>query len=313
MHNRDQYRKLRWAHAPLFHQPFWLDAVAPESWNAIILATDDDMTAYYLYAEKKTLTGLQVYMPPLTQILGPGYRLKDEPERELLNREMELLGKFCNALPKAASYESRWQTGYFNWLPFHWGGFHQRVRYTYVLNLPQQQDVLMENYSEKIRREIRKAGKTLTISATEDVMAFSQLVNKSLAGKKVKPGVDHHLLTRVFQACKENNCGKIWCAKDASENLIAAVFIAWDAHTAYYIIGAREENTGNSGAMSFLFHHAFYEVKDKVQQFDFEGSMLQGVENYFRSFGAAQKMYFEITRTRSLLLKIKNGLKALRR
>ena len=34
-----------------------------------------------------------------------------------------------------------------------------------------------------------------------------------------------------------------------------------------------------------------------VTRFDFEGSMLPGVEHYFRKFGGRQETYFQVTRT----------------
>lgn len=45
------------------------------------------------------------------------------------------------------------------------------------------------------------------------------------------------------------------------------------------------------------------------KNFDFEGSMIESIEKYFRSFGAIQKPYFNITKTNSRILKLKNCLK----
>ncbi|MGJ0302835.1 hypothetical protein NG774_05830 [Aliarcobacter cryaerophilus] len=45
------------------------------------------------------------------------------------------------------------------------------------------------------------------------------------------------------------------------------------------------------------------------RRFDFEGSMIESIEKYFRSFGAIQKPYFHITKTNSKILKLKKVIK----
>ena len=44
--------------------------------------------------------------------------------------------------------------------------------------------------------------------------------------------------------------------------------------------------------------------------FDFEGSMIESIEKYFRSFGAIQRAYFNIFKTNSNYLKTINYLKS---
>src|SRR5262245_34895466 len=74
MTSRETYRKLVWPNPPLFHQPFWLDAVAKDEWDAVIIEENKVMKAYYLFAQRKSLAGSEIYMPELTQFLGPSYR-----------------------------------------------------------------------------------------------------------------------------------------------------------------------------------------------------------------------------------------------
>jgi hypothetical protein len=45
--------------------------------------------------------------------------------------------------------------------------------------------------------------------------------------------------------------------------------------------------------------------------FDFEESMIESIEKYFRSFGAIQKPYYNISKTNSKLIKIKNCIRDL--
>nr|MBA2407632.1 GNAT family N-acetyltransferase [Chitinophagales bacterium] len=299
MTGQEAYRKLLWDEAPLFHQPFWLDAVAPNQWNVAMIRREGLLHAYYLYALRKSILGTHCYMPELTQFLGPAYRVQGLIERERLNHETLVLEELCSMLPPAAAFSSRWQTGYFNWLPFYWMNYNQRVRYTYVLEDISKPETVFSQFNDKIVREIRKAEKGFSVSETEDVSQFYNLIKSNFKQKNASVQLSFEILNNVFLASQKNGSGTIWCALDGQNHWAAAIFIAWDNKTAYYIIGARDDAFGNSGAMSLLFWHAFNSLKDKVKSFDFEGSMIKGVENYFRSFGASQRMFFEITAVRS--------------
>jgi len=48
-----------------------------------------------------------------------------------------------------------------------------------------------------------------------------------------------------------------------------------------------------------------------TKQFDFEGSMIESVERFFRAFGAVQTPYFRITKTPSRALRAKQCLRSL--
>jgi hypothetical protein len=48
-----------------------------------------------------------------------------------------------------------------------------------------------------------------------------------------------------------------------------------------------------------------------TKKFDFEGSMIEPVEKFFRAFGATQMPYFQVKKTNSRLLKLRSALKTL--
>jgi hypothetical protein len=61
----------------------------------------------------------------------------------------------------------------------------------------------------------------------------------------------------------------------------------------------------NSGASTLLICEAIkLSQANKLQKFDFEGSMIEGVANSFKQFGAIQTPYFRITKANNPLIKI---------
>jgi hypothetical protein len=63
-----------------------------------------------------------------------------------------------------------------------------------------------------------------------------------------------------------------------------------------------------SGAASLCFWAAIKHAACTTGRFDFGGSMMKPVERFFRSFGATQIPYFCISKTPSLLLRMRQGM-----
>lgn len=308
---KEFYRRQAPENTPLFQQPWWLDSVCGEQWDAVIHRDHNQLKAAYLYAVNKTGWGQQIVMPPLTQFLGPLYQLTASGTRERNNEETDLLEKLLTGLPPFSGFESRWQHAYQNWLPFHWQQFHQRTRYTYVLEDLSDPEKLRAGFSEKVRREISKAEKLFHAETADGADDFYRLLSKNFREKKIHVPFSLSWFQKVYGACRANQSGKILLAKDEGGKIAAGIFVAGDARTVYYLIGGKNDDYGNSGAMSFLFWRVFSELRSAGKKFDFEGSMLKGVENYFRSFGAVQKGFFEITKVSSSLLKVKKNVRSM--
>ncbi len=311
--NKSFYLKNVWDDAPVFHQPWWLDAVTDGAWDVCIIKQDEELKAYYLYAYKKGLSGYVISMPVLTQFLGPGYKLKEGSSRKRVNEETEILEALIQQLPACASFESRWHFHYQNWLPFYWKRFHQTTRYTYFFDDLSKPELLRQNFSDKINREIKKAEKEFIVEEAGDTEALYELVKINFQAKSMSVPFTKIIFDNIYRASVKESRGKILLAKDNKGKTAAGIFLIWDSITAYYLIGGKDDAFGNRGAMSLLLWKGFNELAGKVTGFDFEGSMIPGVEKYFRSFSAEQKGFFQITRISSPLLRMKDGARAVLR
>ncbi|MBA3648943.1 MAG: GNAT family N-acetyltransferase [Chitinophagales bacterium] len=308
MSNKEQYIKKFCQSVPVFHQPFWLDAVAGKNWDVALITKDERLLASMPFVFKKTLAGREIIMPHLTQFLGPYYQLTASTYRSRLNEEMDLISDLLSQIPSNSIFFQRWHFSFQNWLPFYWERYRQTVRYTYILENILDHDILWSQFNEKIRREIKKAANNYIIEESKDVDAFYWLLKKNLLTKGNRIAFSREVLQNLYNGCKSNNAGQLWIAKDSSGKIDAAIFIVWDRTAAYYLIGGKNPENKNTGTMSFLFWHAIKTMSERVSVFDFEGSMIKGVENYFRSFGAKQKPYFEIFKTSSIPASIKFAL-----
>jgi hypothetical protein len=106
------------------------------------------------------------------------------------------------------------------------------------------------------------------------------------------------------KACERHNARKIFFAVDRDGNVHAAVHIIWDENSAYYLMSGGDLIFRNSGTTSLCLWEAIKFASTVTKRFDFEGSMLEPVERFFRAFGARQVPYFHIAKTNSPLLKL---------
>ena len=101
--------------------------------------------------------------------------------------------------------------------------------------------------------------------------------------------------------------GRVHRADDARW-MHAAIYLVFDARSAYYLISGSDPELRNSGALSLLVHEAIAFSASKSARFDFEGSMLEPVERFFRKFGASQKQYCQV-RGYSRRMRLMKGLR----
>ena len=156
---------------------------------------------------------------------------------------------------------------------------------------------------------IAKAEKEITVTESDDIELFYKI--NALSFKRQDKKVPYSLtyVKQIDEACKNNNCRKILLAKDADNNIHAAIYIVWDIHSAYYLMGGADESFKNSGAYSLLLWQAIKAAASLSKQFNFCGSMLPTVERFFRSFGGEQTPYLHLKKVNSKALKLFLALK----
>jgi lipid II:glycine glycyltransferase (peptidoglycan interpeptide bridge formation enzyme) len=96
----------------------------------------------------------------------------------------------------------------------------------------------------------------------------------------------------------EKNQGKVYVAFGEGVAL-SAIFVVNDLASSYYLLGGSDYSIKNINANAVLLWHAAKDALDSGRDFDFEGSMNEGIEHFFRSFGAKQTPYFRISKLSS--------------
>lgn len=292
----------------LFSQAWWLDAVAGENnWDVVIIERDKEIIASMPFVVTKSKGYIFLSQPKLTRSLGPWIKKSDSKYAKRLSLEKKLMNELIDKLPKFDSFQQNWNSDLTNWLPFFWKGFDQTTKYTYALPLISDSKKLWGDLQENIRTDILKAQNKYKLNIQSDLPIgdFIEIQQKTFERQKIPMPIPLELIERLDQECTKRNIRKMMIAVDEMGRHHAGIYIVWDHQSAYYLMGGGDPALRNSGATSYLLWEAIKFASSVTASFDFEGSMIEPVERFFRAFGAKQTPYFSISKINSRRLKIK--------
>lgn len=319
MTNKEKYIKfcLDNLDIPIFSQPWWLDAVCGNNgWDVNIFEKGGVIYASMPYIVPYRKYGLLYSdMPILTQTLGPYMKYPyGQKYVKKLSFEKEVLTELIKGIPKNDYFMQQWNFNITNWLPFYWNGYEQTTRYTYIINFDNEIniDTIYANFESNIKRNIKKAEKNLKLCIGESIENVFYLENKTFQRQGMRNPHNLSLLKRIDEAARKNANVLSLGAYDIFDNIHAIVYIIFNEEEAYYLVGGADPKYRNSGAQSWLLYNAIKFLIGRTKIFNFEGSMLKGVEKFFHGFGARQVPYFVISR-KSRKARILYGLKNLAR
>lgn len=317
MSNKDIYRDFCEAETtiPIFSRDWWLDAVCegPDHWDVSIVTKGGRVMAAMPYCVKHKYGFTILTQPHLTQTLGPWLRPSEAKYAKDLSEQKNLLQSLIDQLPEFDYFVQNWNHANTNWLPFYWNGFKQTTYYTYIIPHLHDVDHLWSEMQANIRTDIKKAQSRFKLKVRDDLELddFLRLNRLTFTRQGISQPYPDELVKRLDAACEKHYCRKFWIAEDPDGQHHAGIYTVWDEHSAYYIMGGGNPDLRNSGATSLCMWHAIQHAATVSKRFDFEGSMIEPIERYFRAFGARQVPYFSIYKTSNVLLKAASALKTL--
>ena len=298
---------------PIFMQPYWLDAVCEPgmNWDVILYERGGEIWGSFVYVVKKKYGFTLITMPKLTQFLGPYIKYpKGQKYYKKLSWEKEVMNYFIDNLPKFDFFNTNFHFSITNWLPFYWRGFKQTTRYTYVIDRDIPLDHLTKEFETDVRRRRRKAEKLgVKVVESNDIEKFYKLNKMTFSRKKKNIPYSFELVKNLYEKAKEHNACEMLFAVEGSGEVIAASFLVYDKTTVYYLMGGIDPKKKDMGGMDLVLYESIKFALESGKNFDFEGSMIESIEKYFRSFGGIQKPYFQIYKVNSKILRFYKCIK----
>ncbi|RHJ84390.1 GNAT family N-acetyltransferase [Parabacteroides sp. AM08-6] len=289
---------------PIFSRDWWLDIVCgKENWDVLSVEEKGRILATMpFYTPKHDI----ILMPFFTQTMGPWFapEASDIKYTTTLGRRQEFCKQFIEQLHSYSFFLQNFHYSITDWLPFYWEGYKQTTRYTYLLKEIKNRDIIWANMSANIRRNIIKAQEKYHITVKKGIAVeeFLQIQAQTFERQQIRMKEDSETLRKLIDACRKRNQGDLWGGYDEKGQLHAAVFIVWQDNSAWYLAGGGNPELRKSGAHSLVLWECIHYVSQFTDIFDFEGSMIPGVERFFREFSAIQTPFFTITKGKLSLL-----------
>ena len=265
---------------------------------------------YYLNSKKFGLTFIK--LPPYTPHCGLFYCSESKNTSSVNNFSKEIMNEVCTYFLNQKSSLSilAFPSNIIDFQPFIWNKFKVIPNYTYRINLNQSLETIQSNFDSKNRNVINRAIKEGVI-ITENTLSKTELFNfftETL--HTTDANVYAQELKNIFHVfANDSNSFSVEATKNGV--LLGSVFCVFDKKVCYYLLGGVNKKSGIQGVNNLLIQTSIQKSKELgCSIFDFEGSMIKGVEKFFRSFGGELVPYFTVNKA---ILPLEMGLKLRKR
>lgn len=255
----------------------YLDLVTDGSWSALVQG--DYESIFPIPFEIKM--GLKMYLqPPFTQQLG---LISDD-------KSVKLLSAFLNAIPR--NFVTLLLKGNeCNEISNH-AAVTVKERSNYLLDLNADYDLLFSNFSKSLRKRIRKGKAHYEIIESTDVNKLVDFYQEEMQ-LRVGLNIGHYATAKkLFKYLIETGIGKIYIAKNEGE-FDGALLIMKYQNRVINLFGTSNSVGKKNFAMHLILDHIIEQNASTNTVFDFEGSDLKGVKEFYQSFGSERVIYPE--------------------
>ena len=181
---------------------------------------------------------------------------------------------------------------------------NSRQRLNYILPINKSYSEIYKNLRRNRRYDARQVN--LEFEKCSSVEEFLHFYRESSEKIIKKVGVKLEVFQKVITACLQNKKGHLFISKTGKGEWLSGVFITDFAGRLSLLIATTTENGYQKSANPFLLIEVFKRFAEKRAIFDFEGSEIPGVKEYYQSFKPLEEYYYIYEKQNKWISKIKN-------
>ncbi len=280
----------------IFHESWWLDALAPGSWRDMTSTRGGHVTGYLRFVERREGGFKICEMPQINRFLGPV--VAPHPGKpEVRNRAIHsVISELLERVEEYDHVQMTLGTEFNDLVPFVASGYRVEVQPTFLLDCNAPIDGLWSGLRDKTRNVIRRARERLTVSEIVEADHFVDFYRANLGVEDSY--FDLSLIAPAFAAAHGHDQGKIIAAVDANGVVHAQVMLIWDDKYVHYFLSTRNKELAHGGAESLLLWTGIELAQSRGLHFDFDGGITTDTRFRFAvAFGGEPANRFEVTRS----------------
>lgn len=273
----------------LFEQPWWLNLVT-DNWEEILVKNDKEEI---IARAPIAVSGKSVVRPHLTQNIGVWMRqdiVSDYSAQKNAISEIEEKIKKYKSVDRSLAPENKYV------LPYRWHDYRIEPRFTYRISDLSDMDALYQSFNKTAKKNIKYARNKVSLRYDTNVDVLIDMLDKTYEAQKRRNPVSGELVKRIVEYCDKTGHGKYIDAVDEMGNVHSCAYFVYDEKVCYYLLGASDSTYRNSGAQSLILWEGIQFASGVSRAFDFEGSMVEGIEHFFKQFGGECIPYYCVSR-----------------
>jgi hypothetical protein len=263
---------------------WYLDIVSP-NWIAFIKEEKGRYSSVLPIAFNRKFAINYIFQPSFTQQLGLFSEQTNNDQLDLDEVQKKMIKKF-------------------NFINYHYNTSNTEAlkttdkiilkeRLTHHLQLNSDYQTLFKAYSENHKRNIKKsASKNLHLKYSDNISGLISLFKKEIGNDLAKVKEDNYkILLNLFKESTRRDMCKLIFSEDENGELEAGGLFLFFNSNITYLFGASSKEGKQHGAMSMIFNEVIRQYSGTSKILDFEGSDIESIARFYRSFGAQAVPY----------------------
>lgn len=192
----------------MFEQLWWLDIVAPEKWNEVLVEENGEVIERFTYV----LDNGKILMPELTQTMGSWisdrYRSFQTGNTQL-SEQKDIIREMISKFPKHKSFNMVFDSSNDYILPYRWLGFRYVPSFLYRIDDLADMELLYTKMNNSAKKNIKSANNKTEIVEEDSSTEILDLIDKTYEvqgrttpGKReMKEKIVNEVLERGSNSC----------------------------------------------------------------------------------------------------------------
>ncbi len=273
-------------HGTVFHYSWWLEATGCDFEILVCRDGQGELVAGIPLPRKKRAGLTLFHSPPLTPYLGPIFDLS---KARIMPEKLSLMRKLGERLARAIKgYDNlRYFLGAVapDLQGFLWAGFRVDMSYTFRFEAGTSIDQVLRGMARTQRAALEKAQRSQVIGVEDNIDVLMELNKQTFSRQGMSLPWPESLPRRLWAATRSHGQANIYLSRGDTDDPVAGLLVVHDARTSYQILAGINPRLQSLGGSNLVEWQAIRDSLLAGRAFDFEGSALRGVEQYYRRWG----------------------------